>query len=511
MIVKNRIVRDTLMLTAMQLLLDTASLVLNVFITHRLGASAIGIFSLMGSFLGLAGIISNGNAFLCTSRLISEEQGRPGGNPNRVLLHGIRLCMLLSISVSAVIVIFSGVISERFFSGAAVTAAVRLMPVALVSGAISCCFKGYFNACRKASAAAAGDILEFVVKSAVIVLLTLTERVHTEASVCRIMIISIISGNIVSMLFMLILFRKCRLRCTSRGALSFRQYAGYAFPIMGGGILTSVLSSANDALVPVCLRQYGDSPEQALALFGIFEAIVIPTLFFPSVMLCSLSGIIVTESARASAAGNKERIRSITSRLIECTMIYAVFAAAVLMRSGGQIGEMLRGGEIAGKMISVIAPVVPFIYMEIVLEALIKGLGLQSFSSLNYLVEYVIRISAVLILVPHLGFAGIAVSYYASNIFGNTSRLVKILRFTGVEFRPVRMVLSPVIYALMTMYAAELICRVAGAEGKGLFRTVVLVVIWLFLYGAVTAAKLICRRESGGSTIFSVQNAQIKS
>ena len=82
-IIKNKIARDTAMLTIMQLFLDSASLLLNVFITRRLGTSAIGVLSLTGSFLALAGTISNGNAFLCTSRLISEELGRRKGNPGQ--------------------------------------------------------------------------------------------------------------------------------------------------------------------------------------------------------------------------------------------------------------------------------------------------------------------------------------------------------------------------------------------------------------------------------------------
>lgn len=480
---KNKIIKDTILLTIMQLALDSASLLLNVFITRQLGASAIGIFSLMGSFLGLAGIISNGNAFLCTSRLISEELGKSGGNPNRILLHGIKLCVMLSMMVSILIFLFSGAIGNKFFSGAAVIGAVRLMPIALISGAIAACLKGYFNACRKASEAAFGDILEFAVKSGAIVILTLLTTSHNEAAVCRIMIISIIIGNLSSLIYMLILFSKKRMRCCQKGTLSFRDYVGFAFPIMGGGILTSVLSSANDALVPVCLRQYGDSPEQALAMFGIFEAIVIPTLFFPSVALCSLSGMIVTESARASAAGNYERIRSIASRLIECTMIYSVFSAAVIMRFGMPIGEMLGGGETAGRMITVIAPVIPFIYMEIVLEAMIKGLGLQAFSSLNYLAEYVIRISTLLIIVPHFGFAGIAVSYYSSNIFGNTSRLIKLIKSAEVGFKPVKWIVSPIFYALLTMFTAELLCRLTIGEGESLWHIVGFTAVWLVLYG----------------------------
>ena len=480
--IKKKILRDTALLTLIQLTLDSAALLLNVFITRRLGASAIGIFSLMGSFLGLAGILSNGNAFLCTSRLVSEELGRRSGDPNRVLLHGIRLCLILSAATSGAVMLFAQPLSQRFFSGAQVAGAIRLMPAALVCGAISCCLKGYFNACRKASAAACGDILEFAVKAGITVFMTSRTVSQCEGAVCRIMTTSIIAGNAVSLIFMLVLFVKLRVKSSGKCTIRFSQYAAAALPIMGGSILTSALSSTNDALIPVCLRQFGDSQEQALSLFGIFEAIVIPTLFFPSVALCSMSGMIVSESARASAARNSERIKSLTSRLIEYTMIYAVFASAVLIRFGRPVGHLLGGGDLAGGLISAIAPVVPFIYMEIVLEAIIKGMGEQGFSSVNYLAEYVIRIAAVLILVPRFGFIGIAVSYYASNISGNISRFVKVLRITGVRFRPLRTIVAPAAYAFMTMSLTELVFLIFGMNSSSAPDMVVFTGIWLISY-----------------------------
>ena len=170
---RSRLLRDTVILTVMQLFLDTAALMLNVFITKQLGTSAVGILSLMGSFLGLAGILSNGNAFLCTSRLISEELGKPCGNANRVLLYGIRLCLILSMAVSAALLLLAEPISRRFFSGAEMTAAVRIMPAALVTGAMSACLKGYFNADRRAAVSAAGDIAEFITRCGFIVAVTL--------------------------------------------------------------------------------------------------------------------------------------------------------------------------------------------------------------------------------------------------------------------------------------------------------------------------------------------------
>ncbi|MDE6797618.1 MAG: polysaccharide biosynthesis C-terminal domain-containing protein, partial [Ruminococcus sp.] len=298
-------------------------------------------------------------------------------------------------------------------------------------------------------------------------------------------IAGIIGGNIFSLFYCLIVFLRSHEKSTGKCTLNFRKYISYAFPIMAGSILTSALSSTNDALIPMCLRQSGDSVNEALSRFGIFEAIVIPTLFFPSVVLCSMSGIIVSESARASASGNMERIRSLTERLIRYTIIFAVFASAVLMKFGDTVGELLGGGELAGTMITIIAPVVPFIYMEIISEALIKGMGLQSFSSLNYLAEYAIRISVVLIFVPKFSFYGIVASYYASNVIGNCARLIKILKYTGTPFRPFKIIAVPVIYAFLTMGAVELLTHLTGLDAERLPEIIIFVILWGIAYAGV--------------------------
>ncbi|MBR6969006.1 MAG: polysaccharide biosynthesis C-terminal domain-containing protein [Ruminococcus sp.] len=478
MIFKRKIVRDTITLTLIQLFLDSASLFLNVFITRKIGASAIGILSLMGSFIGLAGILSNGNAFLCASRLISEELGKPGGNPEGILFHGVKLCLLLSTFVSGAVLLLAGPISLRFFSGADIVQALRLMPVAFITGAVSSCLKGYFNAIRRAAITAAGDIAEFITKSAVIVLGTIFFKTSDENGICAMMISGIIAGNIISMIFLLLAYTKIRKKSTGKCSISFMKYACCSFPIMGGSILTAVLSSTNDALVPICLRQYGDSAGTALGSFGIFEAIVIPTLFFPSVVLCSISGIIVSESARARAGGNAARVKYIADQAKDCTLIFSVFAAAVLIRFGGSIGELLGGGELAGRMITMIAPVVPFIYMEIVFEAIIKGMGEQSFSSANYLAEYVIRIAFVLVFVPLIGLYGVILSYYASNIFGNCMRFYKVIKLSGANSAIVHSVILPVFFAVLSMCICELIIRIFQLDCKGLIVMSAYTVLW---------------------------------
>ncbi len=198
-----------------------------------------------------------------------------------------------------------------------------------------------------------------------------------------------------------------------------------------------------------------------------------------------MSRIIVSESARAAAAGNSERIRSISKRLIDYTLVFAIFVAAVLMKFGSEIGNLIGGGELAGRMISVISPVVPFICLEIILEALIKGMGLQGFSSLNYLAEYAVMISVVLIFIPRFGFYGIAASYYASNIMGNCSRLVKVIRHTGIKLNPLKSIFMPVGYSFLTMGAVELLMRIVGADGGAIPEIAAFIVLWGAAYFAI--------------------------
>ena len=117
---------------------------------------------------------------------------------------------------------------------------------------------------------------------------------------------------------------------------------------------------------------------------------------------------------------------------------------------GKEIGIMLSEDTLSGNAIVVLAPVIPFIYLEIILEGILKGLGKHSFSTLNYLVEYIIRISVLLICVPLIGFYGIIISYFASNIICNISRIIIITKTTNYIFNSVDLILVPAFSAVLS-------------------------------------------------------------
>ncbi len=447
---KRNILKDTLLLTFIQLFLDGIGLLLNSFMTKHLGAEAIGIFTLTNSFFQLASMIAGGNVFLCASRFISEELGKPSRNPRKVLAYCLETSLVLSLTVSLLIILFAPWCGRQFLHDSGLTSPIRLMAISLPLVTLVSCFKGYFNACCKTGICAAADAIDFLVHAILTMGMIYFFPPKTNAGICFMMAFCTISCELITLIFLLCCLPFCQTETTGKVSLSLKKYIFSAVPVMAGSALTSFLSAANDALVPITLKQSGNSNAEALSQFGIFEAIVIPVLFFPSTIFVSLSGILVTETARENAAHHHARITCIAEKAVQKTILFAVFVTEIFILFGNEIGEWLGGGVAAGKTIAFIAPVVPFIYLEIILESIIKGIGSQAFSSLNYLAEYVVRISCVLIFIPILGFYGIVLSYYASNIFGNVSRIIHVIKKTGMEFSFVKFLGIPLFSAVLS-------------------------------------------------------------
>ncbi|MBQ8688340.1 MAG: polysaccharide biosynthesis C-terminal domain-containing protein [Ruminococcus sp.] len=475
--------KDTVRLTVIQFVLECLSLSLNLWLSRQAGNTAMGMIALVGAFFQFASTAAGGSGYLCASRFVSEELGKRGGNPERILRYAVCFSLILGLPGCGGIMIAAPYIAEHFFHSPDMTDPVRILAMVLPLGGIAACMKGWCNAVCRVNVAAACDVTEFLVRMGVLSLYLLRTDTPDVRSLCIVLAVSMAAASLVSLILLLRDFCIHRIRSRGKASVSFARYLRFAVPVILGGCLTSALSTTNDALIPVTLRQSGSSAEAALAQFGVFEAVVIPVLFFPSTILCVLSGILIPEAARAAAGGKKTRLQYLAKRALGQTLLYSVFAAAVLLVFGDAIASLLHADALAGRMIGLLAPVVPFIYLEIVLEALIKGTGHQRFSSLNYLGEYAVRISAVLILIPLFGFYGIVVSYYASNICGNCIRLWKVFRIADLSSHWKKLFLPPVFSAGAAFLLPFTVLRCMGIHpAQSMFWTVLYILSAVLIY-----------------------------
>ncbi|MDN5378548.1 MAG: stage sporulation protein [Clostridiales bacterium] len=440
--------KDTVTLTAVSIFLQAMSLLLNIFITKKLGSQAMGIASLIYSFYAFIITLSNGNVFTATSRFVSEEIGKKSGNPNKIALYSLRFGLGLSFIFAISIFAFASKIGAKYLDGEPSAAAIRLMAISLPIATAGSCLKGFFHAKRMVKKPCISDLMEFSAKALVIFLCAEFLIPNHKTDILNAIATSIVIGEIISCSYLCISFLIYikSSPCQNRASIaSFPKYLKAILPIVLNAYIFVVLSSTNEAIVPLALKNYNGSTETALAEYGILEGIIFPVIFFPSVLLQSLSCILVPEIARHNSSHNRDKIQSLAKNALQKSFSWAILVAFALFACGERIGNLACDDPLAGNTLKIMCLVIPFIYMEMIFESILKGLGMQNFSTVNSAVEYIIRITAVAVFVPIFGFNGIIISYFASNIICNLVRIIAVTKATGLKFDFCGFILIPVL------------------------------------------------------------------
>lgn len=444
---KKSIMGDTIYLTVISFVMQTLGLLLNIFVSSALGTAAVGIMTLIFSFFGFFMVLANGNIYTSTSRFISELIGGGGSGVKRYMRSAFTFALSLSGMFSLIILLFAEWFANDVIGNADAALSLRLLAFSLPMAATGSCIKGYFSALRSVKIPCAADITEFLVRAGVLagsITLVIGHRMDIFIAIA----LSICIGEAISCTFLVCSYIKKRPGEEIKESKKYTpsellSYFKKVFPIMLSGYVHMLLSSANEALVPIMLLKFSSSGEQALSEYGIFEAMVMPVIFFPSVVMTSLSGILVPEIAREKSAGNDTAVRRLTSIVFRRYFGYSVLVAGGMLICGNELGALICPDPLLGSTLRILAPVIPFIYLEIIMEGILRGLGQQNFSTVNTAVEYTIRILCVLIFVPLVGYNGILISYFSSNIVCNIVRICAVSHHTGVKFSVPAFIIKP--------------------------------------------------------------------
>lgn len=444
----NRIAKDTARLTAVSIILQGLGLWLNIFISNKLGTASVGVMTLITSLFGFIMVLANGNIFISTSRFVSEELGAGNKNLRKIMKLSLGFAMILSSAFALASFGLARIIADRVSAAPELAVSVRIIALSLPPAAFGSCIRGYFNAMRDVRIPCNGDIIEFASKW-ISLTVGVTFLLDRGLSVYILISVSILIGETVSFIYYIVKYLPEYLRFSAlpNGRPRIEKISSYlklSLPIVAGGYVQMIMSSLNEALVPVALLKYNASAERAMSEYGMFEAMIIPTVFYPAVILTSLSNIIIPEIARAKSSENVERVKSLIKKSLTRAFAYSFFVSGMLLVMGKNIGQLLCPSDsLVSETLVKMFPVVPFIYLEIVLEGIIKGLGKQNFSTINNLCEYAIRIVCVIVFVHLYGFTGVLISYYASNVYSNIVRVIFVFHTAHIRFDAFTYIIKP--------------------------------------------------------------------
>ena len=158
-----------LLMTAVTLAIRYVSVSFNIYITNRIGAVAMGLFTLISSVYGFALTLATSGISLATTKLVSEalgalEEKERSATVKAIMRKSIAFSFAVSFTVSVFLFLFSGSIGENILKDVRTVSSLKLLSYTLVPIAVSSSISGYFIAIRKVHKNAVVQVLGQAIK-----------------------------------------------------------------------------------------------------------------------------------------------------------------------------------------------------------------------------------------------------------------------------------------------------------------------------------------------------------
>lgn len=491
-----RFLRNALVLVGASLFMRSISLLFGAFVSRQVGAEGMGLFALVGSVYGFAVTLATSGIQLAVTRLCAAAQER--GETDRmasVLRHAVLYAVLFG-GLSAVLLFsFAYPLGVRLLGDARTVPSLRLLSVSLLPIALSSVFSGYFIAVRRVYRNALAQVFEQGVRIA----LTVFGLMALAPAGLEYACLSLVGGSslaeLSSFFFQAIQYffdRKKHFQPTRvRFERSvFRLLLLSALPLAISAYARSGLVTLEHILIPLCLAAHGDK-EMALASYGTLHSMAIPAVLYPTAVSGVFAGLLVPEVAARQAKGEWGRVRYITERAVTFTLLFAIGCAGALMSTAGEIGAILYHSPEAGHFIFLLAPVIPIMYTDTTVDAVLKGLGYQVYSMGVNIADAALSVLLVLLLLPRTGAEGYVAVVCLAEMFNFAFSAGKLRRVCPFRIPVYRFLLAPLLAAVGAAAVLRLLLPAAVSAGGLACRLALYALLYLLLaaaLGTLTAA-----------------------
>ncbi len=429
---KSSILGGALLLTATNLFLRLISIAFNVFLSEQIGSIGLGLLQLISTVGLFSMLVGTSGVRVSAMYLSAEEFGhRRLGGVKLAMNVCIRFGLLISTLVGAVQFFLSDYIAASWLSDPRAALSLKVMAVMLPFSCLCGVMTGYFTACARIRQLVVIEIGERLVCLAITAVLLLTwAKGDLERSCCAITLGSSL-GAVFDFLLLYGVYRR-----EMRGVKIHRdkkamgkRLAHLCIPLALNDYLRSGLNTVEQLLIPYGLARYSASSAQAMGDYGTIHAMVFPILMFPSAVLYSVADLLVPELSRCRAMGRNLRIIDLTGKCLRLCVLFSSAIAGFFYLTACDLGEMIYHSTAAGRLLKIFAPMVLMLYLDAIVDGMLKGLA-EQISCVRYnTFTSVLDVAFLYLLLPKYGIGGYVFSFlltHAINLFLSLRRLLKV-------------------------------------------------------------------------------------
>lgn len=438
---------NALILTAVSFIMRSVGVAFNVYVSNRVGAEAMGLYSLISGVYGFAVTLATSGINLAVVRLVSEaigsgEHGAVRGIMRRAFCH----CLFFGGLSMILVYCLSTAIGVGVLCDGRTVLSLRIFAFSLPFIALSSAFHGYFTAVRKAYKNALVSMGEQLIKIFAVAWLLNTLMPSGIEYACVSLVLGGALSEVVSCLTVALLWWCERMKhgIDEKKDGRRRSLLGISIPVAFSAYARSALLTVEHALIPRGLKRSGVAHGEALAAYGAVHSMAFPIIMFPSAFIYSFSGLLVPELAECRESCNERQIRYIASRVFSFSLMFSIGVAGIMMTFADEIGQVIYPDMGIEQYIRLLAPLIPVMYTDGTVDAMLKGLGHQVFSMNVNIFDATLSVVLVWLLLPSMGIYGYIVTLFVCEILNASLSTTRALRSIGIRPRVLKWIFQPV-------------------------------------------------------------------
>ncbi len=442
---------NAMLLSAATLLMRTVGVSFQVYLSNRVGAEAMGLFSLMSGVYGFALTLATSGIQLGVTRVVVEAIGK--GERWRVsaaMRRATAYALVFGLGATVLLLCFAEPIGIHWLKDARTIRSLRLFGLSLPFISLSSAWGGYFTAVRRVYKNAAVQVGEQALKiGCTMYLLALLTPGGIEATCCA-LILGGVLAECGSFLLQLLLYLPDRHAHfphdrSADGKQEGRALMRITLPIALTAYVRSGLLTLQHILIPEGLRNSGSSHAAALAAYGSIQSMALPVILYPAALISSFSGLLVPELAESCVQHRVTRIRYMIARVWSLSLLFSIGVAGILICFSAELGDLLYPGSEAGAYIRLLAPLIPIMYIDTATDAMLKGMGEQVYSMNINIIDAALSVLLVLFLIPRYGINGYLVTIYVSELFNTVFSITRLLQISQTPVRLLKWIYKPLL------------------------------------------------------------------
>lgn len=438
-----------------------------IVVARVMGEEGIGLYNMALPTLFLMYTISQVGLPLAISKRVAEADAKKDYQKiRRILVVSLTITCSLSIISSIIMFISIPYISNVLLTDARVfypmMAIIPIIPISAVGSVI----RGYFQGRQNMKPQSFAQVIEqFVRISCVFFLVQWLIPYGVEFAAVGAMI-SVIIGEVVSLLYMLRMFKKkkrIKIRknlwnVLRNGKETMNQLFSIAIPNTASRFVNSIANFLEPILVAQSLALAGFHSTIATKQYGALTGYAIPLLFLPTFITHSLAVALVPNISEAEAKQHFQLIHYRILQAVRLSFASGAIATVLLTLFADQILTYMYGTDNAKYFLYIMAPCFIFMYIQFPLNATLQALDHAKQAMWNSIIATTIKFVVLIVLAtnPDIGIYGAAIAMCVGVMIGTILHLLSLRRKINFTI-PFSMIVKMVVLLGCTFWAGFLI------------------------------------------------------